>query len=226
MHILEEFLKEIEKNNPYKLVIKGGTALSLFYLDHHRESEDLDFDSDKVNLKKYGEIEKYFIDILNKLKKKNIIKDFEKRKGDLASTNRYHLKLELETYKTFQTKIDVDFVESPKNLNKKGELFFYTKERIFITKSITFINRKEFKDLYDISHLLPKIDIKTFIHNKNVINLVDSLTRIIEKEDILALYKSAFRNVDLRFKDLKQSQLDAFVLKLIRNLRIFKNKIS
>ena len=51
--ILEEFVKEIEKDNPYKLVIKGGTALSLFYLNHHRESEDLDFDADMSYLKEY-----------------------------------------------------------------------------------------------------------------------------------------------------------------------------
>jgi len=27
---------------------KGGTALSIYYLNHHRESEDLDFDSAKI----------------------------------------------------------------------------------------------------------------------------------------------------------------------------------
>ncbi len=224
--ILEEFLKEMEKDNPYKLVLKGGTALSLFYLNHHRESEDLDFDSDKSNLEKYKEIEKYFINILNKLKEKRIIKYFKKKKSGLAATNRYHMKLELETYKTFQTKIDVDFVELPKKLDQKGNLYLYTKERIFITKIVTFINRKEFKDLYDISKLLSKIDEKFFIRNQNVINLLDNIIKITEKEDILRLYKSAFRNVDLRFKDLKQSQLDSFITKLIRNLRIFKSKIS
>lgn len=224
--VLEEILKEIENHNPYNLVIKGGTALSLFYLNHHRESEDLDFDSDKSNLKRYKEIEEYLISILNKLKEKNVIKNFKLGKRGLASTNRYHMKFELETYKIFQTKIDVDFVELPKNLNQKGRLYFYKKERIFITKIITFIERKEFKDLYDISKLLPKIEVKTFIHNANVTNLVVDLVKTIEKEDIVRLYRSAFKNVDLRFKDLNQTQLDDFIAKLIRNLRIFKNKIS
>ena len=36
--ILEEIVKEIDKNNPYDLVLKGGTALALFYLNKHRES--------------------------------------------------------------------------------------------------------------------------------------------------------------------------------------------
>ena len=224
--VLENFLKEMEKNNPYKLVVKGGTALSLFYLNHHRESEDLDFDSDKPNLSKYKEIEEYFIHILNKLKERGVIKGFKKGKSGLAATNRYHMKLELETYKIFQTKIDVDFVDLPENLEQKGELYLYTKERIFITKLVTFVNRKEFKDLYDISKLLPLIEIKSFIRNKNVANLVEQAIEKMREEDIIRLYKSAFRNADMRFKDLKQAQLDAFVSKLIRDLRIFRNKIN
>jgi len=224
--ILEEFLKEVGKNNKYKLVLKGGTALSIYYLNHHRESEDLDFDSAKSNFKKYKEIEAYFISILNKLKQKELIKSFKLGKKGLASTNRYHMKLELETYKKFQTKIDVDFVELPKNLNQKQGIYLYTKERLFISKMLTFVNRKEFKDLYDLFYLLPKINIKTFIHNKNVTNLVDNLIIIIEKQDILKLYKSAFKNVDLRFKHLKQSELNDFISKFLRKLKIFKNKIK
>lgn len=248
--ILEEFLKEMEIHNPYKLVAKGGTALSLFYLSRHRESEDLDFDSDKSSLSRYKEIEEYFINIMNKLKERGIIKSFKKGKSGLAATNRYHMKLELETYKIFQTKIDVDFVDlsktsrpkgygmslsmlrdtsvsdMPENLSKKGELYIYTKERIFITKMVTFVNRNEFKDLYDISKLLPVIEIKNFVHNKNVANLTEQVIEKIEKEDIIKLYKSAFKNVDLRFKDLRPSQIGTFVSKLVRDLRIFKNKIS
>ena len=136
------------------------------------------------------------------------------------------MKLELETYKIFQTKIDVDFVDLPENLEQKGELYLYTKERIFITKMVTFVNRREFKDLYDISKLLPLIEIKNFIHNKNVADLAEHAIEKMGEEDIMRLYKSAFRNADLRFKDLKQAQLDAFVSKLIRDLRIFKNKIT
>ena len=226
LSILDEFIKEIQQHNPYKLVLKGGTALSLFYLNRHRESEDLDFDSDISNLKRYKEIEKYFIGILNELKKRHILKHFKLGKSGLASTNRYHMKIELETYKTFQTKIDVDFVKLPNKLERKGKLYFYSKERIFITKMITFINRKEFKDLYDISYLLPRVNINKFIHNLNVVRLIEKLLKIIEREDILKLYKYAFRNVDLRFRDLKQSQVDNFVSKLMRNLRILRNKIN
>jgi len=77
--ILEEFLKEMEKNNPYQLVIKGGTALSLFYLNHHRESEDLDFDADLSYLKEYEKIEAYFVSILEQLRQNHVLKNFSHR---------------------------------------------------------------------------------------------------------------------------------------------------
>ena len=195
--ILEEFINEIEKDNPYKLIIKGGTALSLFYLNHHRESEDLDFDVDISYLKEYKKIEAYFINILEKLKQKNSIKKFSKGKSGLAATNRYHMKLQLETYKTFNTKIDVDFVQIPKNLNKRGELFFYSPERLFVTKMITFINRKEFKDLYDLAYLIPYINIARFKHNQNVINLIDEFINTILNQDVIRLFKNTFNQCNI-----------------------------
>lgn len=226
LNILREFVDEIKKDNPYKLIIKGGTALSLFYLDHHRESEDLDFDADKSYLKDYGKIETYFIHILEKLKEKDIIKKYTKGKSGLASTNRYHMKLTLETYKELKTKIDVDFVELPKKLNNDGGIFFYLPERIFISKMITFIDRKEFKDIYDVAHLMKRIDIDKFKHNQNIINLIDEFISVVLSQDVTKLFKNAFKNVDLRFKDLKESQVGQFSSKLVRKLRILKNKLE
>ena len=40
------------------------------------------------------------------------------------------------------------------------------------------------------------------------------------------MYKNEFRNVDLRFKDLKESQIKTFTDKLISELGILKNKIK
>ena len=216
----------MEKNNPYKLVIKGGTALSLLYLNHHRESEDLDFDADIVHLKDYKKIEVYFINILEKLKQKKILKEFSKGKSGLAATKRYHMKLQIETSKMFHTKIDVDFVKIPENLHNKGELLYYSPERLFITKMVTFINRREFKDLYDVAHLITHINISTFRSNKNVIHLIEEFIAVIVNEDALKLFKNAFRNVDLRFKDLKEHEVEQFCSKTIRSLRLLKNKIS
>jgi len=223
--ILEEFLHEIEKDNPYKLIAKGGTTLSLFYLNHHRESEDLDFDT-TLDKNQHKNIESYFLAILERLKNKGTLKGYRKGKSGLAATDRYHLNLVLETYKEFYTKIDVDFVRPIKNLKKKRALFYYPLERMFIGKSITFVNRKEFKDIYDIKHMLPKLNLETFIGNTYVVKLIDDLINTIKEEDIAALYKDAFRNVDLRFKDLKESQIETFIAKLIRDLRIFRSKIK
>lgn len=222
--ILEQFLQEMEKNNPYKLIAKGGTALSLFYLNHHRESEDLDFDT-TLDKNQHKNIESYFLSILEHLKKKGILKNYHKGKSGLASTNRYHINLVLETYKEFYTKIDVDFVKPIKNLKKKGALFYYPLERMFIGKSMTFVNRKEFKDIYDINYMLSKLDLKTFKNNTHVAALIDDLINTIRERDIVSLYKKSFRNVDLRFKDLRESGIEAFITKLIRDLRIFKNRI-
>ncbi len=225
LDILKGFLQEIEKNNPYKLIAKGGTVLSLFYLNHHRESEDLDFDT-TIGKDQYKNIESYFLAILEHLKNRGILKNYRKGKSGLAATDRYHINLILETYKEFYTKIDVDFVKPIKNLERKGALFYYTLERLFIGKSITFVNRKEFKDIYDIKHMLPKINPKTFRNNPNVIALIEDLVNTIQNENIVSLYKKAFRNVDLRFKDLKESEIENFTIKVVRDLRIFKNKVK
>ena len=225
LDILEEFLKEIEKSNPYKLIAKGGTALSLFYLNHHRESEDLDFDT-ALGKNQYKKIESYFLGILSNLKKKGALKNYRKGKSGLAATNRYHINLVLETYKEFYTKIDVDFVKPVRNPNKKGALFYYPLERLFIGKAIALINRKEFKDIYDIKHMLPKLDIKIFQNNPHAVKLTDDMVNTIQNKDMTSLYKKAFRNVDLRFKDLKESEIEKFIDKLARDLRIFRNKIK
>ena len=222
--ILNEFLREIEKDNPYKLIGKGGTILSLFYLSRHRESEDLDFDT-TLERSQSKNIEAYFISILEQLKAKGLINSYSKGKSGLAATNRYHMNIALETYKTFHTKIDVDFVESAKSLEKKGEFLYYPIERLFIGKLITFINRKEFKDVYDIAHMISKVDLKVFNDNQNVAKLIDDALKTIETEDIVSLYKKAFRNVDLRFKSLKASEIGSFVETLVKDLRVLRNKI-
>ena len=225
LDILQEFLNEIEKNNQHKLIGKGGTILSLFYLNRHRESEDLDFDT-TLDRSKYKNIEDYFISILEKLKTNGLIKSYSKGKSGLAATNRYHMNIALETYKTFHTKIDVDFVEPVQNLNKEGEFLYYPIERLFITKLITFTDRKEFKDIYDVAHMIPRLDLKKFKGNPNVAALIDETIKMIEGDDVALLYRKAFRNMDLKFKSLKQSELEHFIEKLIRDLRILKNKIA
>ena len=208
LNILKEILHEIEKENPYKLIGKGGTILSLYYLNH-RDSEDLDFDT-TFSKEKSKQIQKYILNILDNLKTRGILKGYKLTKGVLASTNRYHMNLVLYTHKDLLTKIDIDFVKPVKNLNKKGEFFYYSLERLFIGKLITFNRRKEFKDIYDISYILSKIKTDSFSGNLRVVELIDNTINNLEMEDIFNLYKKAFRNRDMKFKDFKSAQLGAF----------------
>jgi len=226
LDILIEFLKEVEKNNPYKLVLKGGTALSIYYLNRHRESEDLDFDADIHLINSYKEIEKYFIEILNSLKSKNILKSYLITKSEFSSKNRAHINLILETHKKFQTKIDLDFVNTHKNLNNKNQLLLYSNEFLFVNKSLAFIGRKEFKDLHDISHLIKLIDISKIEKKEEVADLISKVINCINEEDIKEIYKSAFRNIDMKFKDLNESNLETFMNKTIKSLRILINNLK
>ncbi len=225
LDILIEILKKIEKENPFGLVAKGGTALSAYFLGQHRESEDLDFDTKKANLNRYTKIIDYFKEILEKIKADGTIKDYRITKAALASTNRLHIRLELETHKTFLSKIDVDFVDVPERVGRKENLFLYTTERMFITKLIALKDRKEFKDLYDVYFLIRKIDPSVFSKNENVMKLVDEVIESVHSLEIGKAYKEAFRNIDLRFKRIKEKDIPKLSKELIQQLRLLRNKI-
>lgn len=225
IEILREFAREVEISNPHNLVLKGGTALSLYYLDHHRESEDLDFDVE-LNLKeKIREIEDYIVRILKKIKEKGVINDYKISKKGFASTDRYHMKLEFITHKTFHSKLDIDFVELPKKLKKVDQLNLYLPERIFISKIITFINRQELKDLYDVRLLIKHVDSKIFKNNKNVTKLIEKFVEITQTEELEKEFKIALRNTDLRFKHLKEAGIKNFIDKTKNEVLVFRNKI-
>ncbi len=216
--ILEKFLKEVEKDNPHNLVLKGGTALSLYYLNHHRESEDLDFDVEQQRIKQYKQIEQYLKNVFQKLKEQHVLTTYTITKSGFASTNRHHIKIELKTYKTYSTKIDIDFVELPKLLERRGKLLLYSQERLFIGKLIAFTNRKEFKDIYDISQLIKNVNIEQWKGNKNVQQLLQKTIETMKEEDINTMFKTAFRNINMKFKNLKESQLQTFMQQTERDM--------
>ena len=221
LDILKEFLGYVEQDNPFNLVLKGGTALSLYFFNH-RDSEDLDFDAAQNLINKHKEIEKYFVKILENLRQKQTIRGYKINRSGFASTNRYHINLEL---KTFRTKIDIDFVKLPKKLIKRNNLCLYPIERFFISKALTFNNRGEFKDLYDLSFLIKKVDVSVFEKKQEVILLIQKLVQAIHEKDAKELYKAGFRNADLRFKSLKESGLDSFIQNTTRRLNILSNKL-
>ena len=218
MSVLKAFCKEVEKENPFGLVLKGGTALALSHFNH-RESEDLDFDVDIRLREDYQKLESYFTHIFDGLQQRKLIVEYRITKSDFAATNRFHLKVELKTAKTYYSKIDLDFIELPSIIEKRGELKLYPLERMFIGKSLAFVNRKEFKDLYDLAYLAPKIAVEKIVKKKEVAELLQRVIDTAQAQDIKIMFKLAFRNVDLKFKDMKGSKIEEFVAATIHKIR-------
>ena len=90
----------------------------------------------------------------------------------------------------------------------------------------TFAARKELKDLYDISHLLRKVVPPTFDKPDKLAELIERVLGVIEDNALVSSYRKSFRNIDLRFRDLKESNMAQFIDKTQRRLRIFKNELG
>lgn len=224
--VLEQILRRIRENNPYGLVLKGGTGLAVHHIKDHRESQDLDFDVDLKYLGQADDIVKFIIEIIEGLVREKAIQSFKIGKKGLAATNSYHMNLTITTYKPFRTKVDLDFVELPVKLEYEGELGFYTVERMFVAKLLTFAARMELKDLYDISYLLRIVEPNTFDKPDKIAELIERVLGIIEDKALVSSYRKSFRDIDLRFRDLKESTITRFIEKTQRQLRIFRNELG
>ncbi len=226
MELLAKVIEQIEKDNPYKLVFKGGTALSILYLNRHRESEDLDFDADIKYLDNYTGIRDYFIDIFEDLKKDNIIDDYKIGKTGLTKTNRFHMKIQFISYKTFHTKLDIDFVKSSDKLKHRGELLFYSMERMFISKVVTFIERQEFKDFIDIAYMLPKIDFTMFDNKNKLAELLQRLIDTVDEKSLIERYDLMSRNVDLKIRGLRKGEIHRLIARTFKDIRVAINELK
>jgi len=207
-------------------VLKGGTSLAIHHLNNHRESEDLDFDADISLMGKERDIAEFIENILEKMVENKELNGYRISKQGMAATNRYHMNIYIRTHKEMQTKVDLDFVKLPPRIEYEGELGFYTIERMFVGKLISYSSRREFKDLFDIKHLLKKVEPKMFPEPKKLSELIDNVLEIMQRDDLIKSYKKAFRNIDLRFKDLKEPQVNGFVEKTKRELRTLRNELN
>ena len=219
MEILNTIIEQIEKNNPYGLIFKGGTALALIHLDHHRDSEDLDFDVNIKYLDEYKSVQKYLVKIFEQLKEQKIIQDYKIGKSGLASTNRFHMKIQFILYKTFQTKLDIDFIEPPDKIKRRGELLYYSLERMFISKVITFTARQEFKDFIDIAFILPKIDLTVFDNKPKLAELLQKLIDTIDEQTLIKHYNLLSRNIDLKIKGMRKGEVNKLITRTFRDIR-------
>jgi predicted nucleotidyltransferase component of viral defense system len=226
MELLTKVIEQIEKDNPYKLVFKGGTALAILHLNRHRESEDLDFDADIRYLDDYTGIRDYFIGIFENLKKDKIIDDYIIGKTGLAKTNRFHMKIQFVSYKTFYTKLDIDFIKPSNKLKNHGELLFYSIERMFISKVITFTERQEFKDFIDIAYMLPKIDFTVYDNKKKLAELLQRMIESVDEKTLIKRYDSISRNVDLKIKGLRKGEIYRLIERTFRDIRVAINVLK
>jgi len=225
LEILDSVLDEVREYNPFGLVLKGGTALAIHHIKGHRESEDLDFDADRRYLNRVMEIESYLMSILDNTVRKGQIKGFELKKKGFASTERYHMNILLHTYKSHRTKIDLDFMELPDNLEYEGKLGFYTAERMFVGKLLTYGSRKELKDIYDIVHLLRLVEARGFKEREKVAELVHRVIESAGDNALVTSYERLLEAIDLRFKNLKSKNVKSFLIRTLRDLRVFRNEL-
>jgi len=223
--ILDKFLDGVRKDNPYGLVLKGGTALAVHHLPGHRESEDLDFDVPMTFRPRNQEVANYIKDRLDKLKATGVIEAFELPKAVFASTDRYHMTVIVRTHTRYQTKIDLNYRTMPVDFEMEGQLRFYTSERMLVDKLLTFSSRGALKDFYDISLLLDKAKADSFKEPKKIAGLIDAVIEKGSGQGLTDEFIHELRATDLRFHNLKENGVGSFVARTIRNLRTFRNEL-
>jgi predicted nucleotidyltransferase component of viral defense system len=163
--------------------------------------------------------------ILDRLKADSQIDDYAVIKRGFAATSRYHINLRIYTYKIFYTKIDVDYMDIPHDLEYEGALGFYTLERMFIGKLKTYHSRAEFKDFYDIHHLMKIVDLDKVKDKHDLALSIDNVLRRSSDHSLVMDIKQAFKNADLRFKKVNPSNIEDFVSRTQRNLLVMRNSI-
>lgn len=131
----------------------------------------------------------------------------------------------LHTYKPHRTKVDLDFVELPDNLKYEGKLGFYTAERMFVSKLLTYESRKELKDIYDIAQLLRLVEARDFEERGKLAELVDRVIDGAGDDQLITSYKRQMENIDLRFKNLRRKNIQSFIERTCRDLRVFRNEL-
>jgi len=226
IHILGKFLDGVREDNPFRLVLKGGTALAIHHLPGHRESEDLDFDVPISFRPRNAEVENHIKGRLEKLKADGVINGFEIPKAVFASTDRFHMTVIIRTHVRYQTKIDLNYRVMPEDFEMEGQLRFYTPERMLVDKLLTFSSRGALKDFYDISLLLDIAKAGSFKEPGRIAGLVDAVVEKASGQGLTNEFKQELRATDLRFHHLKENAVEFFVARTIRNLRQFRNKLA
>lgn len=213
--LLRELLKEIEKDNPFDLIGKGGTILAIYHLNH-RDSQDLDFDCLTKNKDK--DFEGYFKSIFDRVIKNHKLK-YKVNKTSFSEIGRFHMGVTFSTYKDLpQTKMEINFIDSlPDDLITFGEFKFYSLEHLFFQKLKTSADRGEIKDIIDIGSALkskePTLDSKKLKKCEGIFSLIDKAISTIEKlEQDPKGWKEEFATTKLKF-DINEEKFPQFIKK-------------
>jgi len=213
--LLREILKEIEKDNPYGLIGKGGTILAIYHLNH-RDSQDLDFDCLTKNKNK--DFESYFKAIFDKVIKKHRL-SYKINKTSFSTTGRFHMKVIFSTYKDLPpTKMEINFIDIlPDDLIELGNIKFYPLEHLFFQKLKASADRGEIKDLIDIGFALkskePRLNGKKLKKHGDITILIDNAISTIERlEKNPKEWKEEFAITDLKF-DINEKNFPQFIRK-------------
>ena len=224
--LLQGVLKEIEKDNPYNLIGKGGTILSVYHLNH-RDSQDLDFDC--LNANKDKDWDTYFKSIFDKAIQKfapQKITYYVTKPGSFSSRGRYHMKVIFSTHKPLPpTKMEINFINSePSDVLKHNQFRFYSLENLFFQKLKAFADRAEIKDVIDIGYSLkstnPKLDPRKLRDYSDMRSLIEkAINRISELEKKQKEWKEEFQSTELNFKTVNERNFLSFIRKTKLELR-------
>lgn len=213
--LLRELLKEIERDNPFGLIGKGGTVLAIYHLNH-RDSQDLDFDCLTENKDK--DFEAYFKSIFDRVIKNHKLK-YKVNKTSFSGTGRFHMGVTFSTYKDLEpTKMEINFIDRlPNDLITLGEFKFYSLEHLFIQKLKASADRGEIKDLIDIGSALnskePTLDVKKLKKCEDIFSLIEKAISTIEKlEQDPKGWKEEFATIQLKF-DINEKNFPQFIKK-------------
>ncbi|MFA5178599.1 MAG: nucleotidyl transferase AbiEii/AbiGii toxin family protein [Candidatus Paceibacterota bacterium] len=181
-----EILADVGDCAQNRLILVGGTALALFYLKH-RVSIDLDF----IPIK------------MDEIKAKEEMKGCLTKKGYKTTVGRFKNQFILQFEDTsikieiFSTEYKIKKIENREIGN--STILVASIEDLLELKKLSYLDRKEARDLYDISFILKekKSDfelIKRLIKTAGMPENIHEMEKMIENQDNLNFFMEVLKN--------------------------------
>lgn len=211
-----EFIKDILKYFGNNFILKGGTALSLYYgLD--RYSEDLDFDSISNNmnfinrLKTHKDFRKWNINI-----KKDTDTTFRAMidYGANSTLGAYPLKIEVSNRNRILLQ------QKALTYDKINNVSVYTISELIKMKAIAFSGRDKIRDFYDLGYLLKKFPSK--FNKDSLLSIHQKISYAGEEELNLLLKDEVNRHKLIANSDI--SNIDNYAQTITKSIETLLTK--